>query len=97
MNPSLRDCGAVLMVFVGGGDGERSGSVLSYVLQPRTPTSSDMPDLMDKDEGLDDEGSKETGELAEDPVPESAPLSEVREIRRWADDPVPIVHSFLVC
>jgi len=77
--------------------GERSGSVLSYITQPRTPTLLDMLDLMDEDEGLEEEGSKETGELAEDPVPESAPLSEVREVRHWADDPVPIVHSFLVC
>ena len=51
--------------------------------------SSDMPSLMDEDEGPD-----KTGELPADLVPESAPLSEVR---CWADDPVLIVHSFLVC
>jgi len=53
--------------------------------------SSGMPDLMD--EGEDDE-IKVTPKV---PAPEEEALSEAREVARWADDPVPIGHSFLVC
>ena len=44
-------------------------------------------------------GSEEedTEEVPEVPMPELEPLLEVREVTRWADDPVPIAHSFLVC
>jgi len=50
-----------------------------------------MPDLMDEDEGLD-----ETKESLKDPVPESEPLSEIREVAHWADDLLPIAAHFLV-
>ena len=63
--------------------GEHSGSILSYILQPRTPTSLGMPDLMDEDEGLE-----ETEESPKDPVPESGPLSEIREVMHWPNNPV---------
>ena len=71
--------------------GERSGSALSYILQPGTSTSLGMPDLMDEDKGLD-----ETEESPKDPVPESEPLSKIKEDTHWADDPLPIAMHFLV-
>ena len=40
---------------------------------------------------------EETEEVPEVPMPELEPLSEVREVTHWANDPVPIAHRFLVC
>ena len=71
--------------------GEHSGSALSYISQPGTPTSLGILDLMDEDEGLD-----ETEELPKNLVPESEPLSEIREVAHWADDSLPIAVRFLV-
>ena len=71
--------------------GERSGSALSYISQPGTSMSLGMPDLMDEDKGPD-----ETEESPKDLVPESEPLSEIREDTHWADDPLPIAVCFLV-
>ena len=45
---------------------------------------------------MDDE-EEETEEMLEIPIPELEPLSEVREVACWVDDPVPLAHSFLVC
>ena len=39
---------------------------------------------------------EETKEMPGIPIPELEPLSEVREVARWVDDPVPLAHSFLV-
>ena len=39
---------------------------------------------------------EETEEMPEILMPELEPLSEVREVTRWVDDPEPLAHSFLV-
>ena len=48
----------------------------------------------DRSVPMDDE---ETEELPRDLMLELGPLSEVREVAHWINDPVPLAHSFLVC
>jgi len=39
---------------------------------------------------------EETEEMPGIPLPELEPLSGVREVARWVDDPEPLAYSFLV-